>query len=85
MGWCSGTDVFDPVATAILKSSLSEEEKVTLLKALITACWNHDWDCENDSYYWDSSGAGLVMKAFRELSPKIENWVQEYLAEYGEQ
>jgi hypothetical protein len=62
MGFCSGTDIFDPVVRRILKTSLSDDEKVRLIWELIDALEKHDWDCQDDSTYWDNP---LVRKAFQ--------------------
>lgn len=68
MGWCSGTDVFVPVAQAIIDSDASEETKVKLLVTLIQTLWNEDWDCE-----WDTSlvEQPLVKRAFLQLDPSF--------------
>ena len=63
MGWCSGTDIFDPVAKAVLESSQPDDGKRVILKALITALWHHDWDCESDSEYWEHP---LVQEIYNE-------------------
>lgn len=51
MGFCSGTDIFDPVAKFVLESDQSETAKEGVLRELIIALWDHDWDCESDSAY----------------------------------
>jgi len=65
MGFCSGTDIFDPVAKELLSDglSMSDKTRVHLLRVLFTALRNHDWDCQGDSYYWDHP---LVQQAARE-------------------
>ncbi len=68
MGWCSGTDVFDPVAKKILEMpQLKAKTKIELLKVLIEALEHKDWDCESDSAYYDNP---LVQLAFEELHPE---------------
>lgn len=67
MGWCSGTDVFDEMAGAILSSTLSEGQKVDLLRHLIETLENEDWDCQQDSRYYGSQP--LVRQAFRQVHP----------------
>jgi len=65
VGWCSGTDVFDPVAEAILNHNhLTADEKVALLVVLINALWNKDWDCQDESEHWQHP---LVQRAMREV------------------
>jgi len=41
MGWCSGTDVFDPIAKAIL--ARKPLDKKALLKEVIYVLENNDW------------------------------------------
>lgn len=66
MGFCSGTDLFDPMVKFILNSSQSEDEKVEAIKVLITALEDMDWDCQYDSAYIDNP---IVDKAFVALHP----------------
>lgn len=76
MGWCSGTDVFDPVVKTILQQDASEEQKIDVIKSLILALQESDWDCESDSDYWKDP---LVRKAFKETCP---NWDWKEVEEY---
>lgn len=66
MGWCSGTCIFDPVVKAILEQDAPEEQKINVIKSLITALQDEDWDCETDSDYWKHP---LVRRAFKETCP----------------
>lgn len=66
MGWCSGTQVFDPVTKCILEGKLTRKEKVKLIIELINALEDADWDCHFDSAY---SNEPIVLTAFRELHP----------------
>lgn len=70
MGWCSGTDVFDGVLEHFLtKKGVKKEPDVeSVIKGLIQALWDHDWDCEQDSAYWEHP---LVQKVFRKLDPRM--------------
>ncbi len=70
MGFCSGTDIFDPVAKAILDSGWMEpENQASLIRTLMKALYDHDWDCEGDSRYYDHP---IVQKVMRELNPDID-------------
>lgn len=66
MGWCSGTRVFDAVAKALLSEN-EELDKKQVLKYVILALQDADWDCEQDSDYWDHP---LVREVFMELEPE---------------
>lgn len=63
MGWCSGTVVFDAVCDALL--SEDKPDKKYAIKALIDALCDMDWDCENESDYWDHP---LVKECFIETN-----------------
>lgn len=65
MGWCSGTEIFDPMAEAILAVDLSDKTKVQLLIKLIRTLWQNDWDCESDSRFYKDK---LVRKALVKLN-----------------
>lgn len=67
MGWCSGTDIFDPVVKHCLNSDMTDEQKKGVIKALIPALWDGDWDCESDSDYWEHP---LVQAVWKELDPE---------------
>lgn len=69
MGFCSGTDIFDPVAKVVLETPdtfLLPATKRVILKALIDALEDHDWDCESDSQYWNHP---MVREVFMEMHP----------------
>jgi len=55
MGWCSGTEIFDKVLKVILKknSKMSEEATLMVIKALSKAMEDHDWDCQQDSDFYN--------------------------------
>lgn len=65
MGRCSATDVFDPVVKTILYGAdLGDHQKLIILKSLIDALEEYDWDCQSDSEYFDHE---LVRQAFMEI------------------
>ena len=63
MGWCSGTEIFDVVAEAVLEDLPKEE----ILGRLIDVLEDHDWDCQCDSDYWNNP---IVRKLFEERFPE---------------
>jgi len=65
MGWCSGTEVFDAVAEAVLEEGEMDAKEILMIVAEVLR--NNDWDCENDSYYWDHP---VVQEIFHELEPE---------------
>lgn len=69
MGWCSGTVIFDNVVGFVLKSEAPAEDKKALIKVLIDALEDEDWDCQNDSDYIDDP---LVDAVMRRLHPDWE-------------
>lgn len=71
MGWCSGTQVFDNVVAALVDKSVSKEE---CIKNLIGALEDMDWDCQQDSDYYEHP---LVRKAFKAIHP---DWFEEVKA-----
>jgi len=64
MGWCSGTEIFDKVAWALLDKEPKHLKEV--LGLLIDALEDSDWDCQQDSDYWDHP---VVQEIMRELHP----------------
>lgn len=66
MGWCSGTEVFDNVAKFVLKSNLPDRDKEDCLTALAEALEEQDWDCQNDSEFWEHP---IVRNIMKELHP----------------
>jgi hypothetical protein len=63
MGFCSGTDIFDPVVETVLDTTLSDEDKFIVIYALADSLENHDWDCQQDSYFYDHPVVQRVMQA----------------------
>lgn len=70
MGWCSGTEVFDSVAAALLDEG-NEVDLHSVLKEVILALEYSDWDCQSDSSYYEHP---VVQKVMKELHP---NWFEE--------
>lgn len=66
MGWCSGTEIFDVVVARVYNSSMTTSEKKTLIKDLIEVLEDQDWDCQNDSEFWNTN---IVRECFEELHP----------------
>jgi hypothetical protein len=66
MGFCSGTDIFEPVAKVVLESQWSDEIKYTVIRELVDALENHDWDCQDESEYWQHP---IVRRVFKDLHP----------------
>lgn len=71
MGWCSGTDVFDPMVEAITSEVKDTDLQYKLILALIDALEWHDWDCQQDSQYYDLP---VVQKAMHKIHP---NWFED--------
>lgn len=65
MGWCSGTDVFDVACGAILNPENSNTKDT--LKEIIIELEMMDWDCQQESEFWNSPA---VQEAFKELHPE---------------
>lgn len=63
MGWCSGTEIFDVVAEAVLEDLPKEE----VLGRLIDILEDHDWDCQCDSEFWTHP---VVRKLFEDRYPE---------------
>lgn len=60
MGWCSGTRIFDAVAKEVLSDAPMDKKAV--LRAVIVALEDDDWDCQSDSRYFDDPTVREVMK-----------------------
>lgn len=65
MGWCSATIIFDKVAGALLDDQ--PPDKKSVLKVVIDALEDGDWDCQQDSAYWSHP---LIQEIFREMHPR---------------
>lgn len=66
MGWCSGTEIFDAVAKYVVSTDQPEDVQVNLLLTLADAMEDMDWDCQQDSAYYDHP---IVQKVMRSLHP----------------
>jgi hypothetical protein len=66
MGWCSGTDIFDAVAREVLKRRAKPVSAERLLTVLAEALEDGDWDCQNESEYWEHP---VVRKVFQNMHP----------------
>ena len=72
MGWCSGTLIFDRVADFVLDTDKPDDEKYRVLKALVEALEDQDWDCQSDSIYYVHP---IVQQIFKSLHPR---WFEPY-------
>ena len=70
MGWGSATVIFDNVCKSLLKvdKQLTVEETIC---SLVIELENADWDCQQDSDYWNHP---IVQKIMRKLHP---NWFED--------
>ena len=76
MGWCSGTYVFDAViGTFVDQFDLNDPSNISrfniMLEKLNDALVDQDWDCEQDSEYYDHP---LVQAFFKEKYP---HWFED--------
>lgn len=69
MGWCSGTQIFDAFCGIMFEPENTDFNEI--LKQFIAELENMDWDCHQDSAYWDKP---VVQKAMRELHP---SWFED--------
>ena len=69
MGWCSGTELFDKFCEIMFEPK--DKDFNTILKKVINAFEDMDWDCHQDSAYWDTPA---VKQAMMELHP---DWFEE--------
>jgi hypothetical protein len=67
MGWCSGTEIFDKTVAVVLAMDIGEDNQKRIIRALADAMEDHDWDCQDDSRYYDDP---LVSEVFYELHPE---------------
>lgn len=66
MGWCSGTEIFDKVLKEVINTDLPAENKDRIVRVLIDALEDGDWDCQADSRYYKHP---IVQHAMRDLHP----------------
>ncbi len=72
MGFCSGTQIFDDVADEIIDQRwIPEAYQRSLIRALVRALQDHDWDCEGHSRYYDHP---IMQSVLRELNP---DWFED--------
>ncbi len=69
MGWCSGTQLFDSFCEIMFDPKNTDFNSI--LKEFINALEDMDWDCHQDSTYWDKP---VVQQAMRELHP---DWFED--------
>lgn len=69
MGWCDGTIVFDTVCEVLLDDELIDKKEI--IKSLVVALDDMDWDCHSESDYWEHP---VVIEAMKELHPE---WFDE--------
>lgn len=66
MGWCSATRIFDDVAGFVLATDKPGKMQSEVLSKLASSLEDGDWDCQQDSDYWDHP---IVQAVFKELHP----------------
>ena len=71
MGWNRGTEIFDPVAKAILGLDMTDIRKIYLIETLIKALEDLDWDTPDESDHFDHP---LVQRVMLRLHP---DWEEE--------
>ena len=64
MGWSGGVYVFDNICNAVMKQTITDESKLSIIKATIETLQCYDWDTESDS---DNFHNPIVKVAFCEL------------------
>lgn len=55
MGWSSGTDIFDSVVEELLQGDehLNSDKSLSVIRVLVEALENRDWDSQYESDYYD--------------------------------
>lgn len=71
MGWCSATEIFDDVAAALLEKGKKAPTPEEVLGRLIDVLEDMDWDCQQDSAYYDHP---LVQALMQKKHPR---WFEE--------
>ena len=69
MGWCSGTRIFDTFCAVFFDPKTTSAHEI--LVKIISELEMMDWDCQQDSSYWDTPA---VQKAMKEIHP---DWFKE--------
>ena len=65
MGWCSATSIFDSVCEGLLDDKPKDTKEV--IRELVVALEDGDWDCQQDSAFWDHP---MVQEVMKELHPR---------------
>jgi hypothetical protein len=52
MGWASGTELFDDIMAFALPK-IDQDHRNQLFKEMLELFMDHDWDCINESRYWN--------------------------------
>lgn len=91
MGWCSGTVIFDRMCTAILDKhwKFRDESVEEVLTELAKTLEDEDWDCQQDSGYWDHPVVHRIMAALHPdwdwsdyAPPHMRDWNVEQTNEF---
>lgn len=76
MGWNSANEIFDPVATMVVKAveakAIAEKDAQKLLSTLIGKLQEMDWDTESESLD-DFADHAFVVAAFEENGIELED------------
>jgi len=67
MGWCSATPIFDAVCRALFDKPKRKSDREEILMMVIGELEEGDWDCQQDSAYWEHPE---VQKIFRDIHPR---------------
>ena len=67
MGWCGGTEIFDTVVGDVLEEKSKEE----IIKNLLNALTDNDWDTVDESFYFNDP---IVLEVIKETFP---HWFEE--------
>lgn len=66
MGWCGGTEIFDMIFETLFYGPSNFKET---LKSVIEKLEDMDWDCQDESKYWDYP---ILQEAIKELHDKYK-------------
>jgi hypothetical protein len=69
MGWCSATIIFDSVCDGLIGKGKSKQTPEQVIRALAAALEDGDWDCQQDSAYWNHP---VVKKVMRDLGHDVD-------------
>lgn len=62
MGWCSGTDVFDAHVETVLQYVEEYDDRVNMIEHMIKKLEDNDWDCQQDSGYYERPEVNAAMR-----------------------